>query len=214
MARTTAPLLSFSGKGQISKTMVFASWRGIAYARRYVIPENPNTTAQQTTRNTFKTMTAAWKVTGALHRAPWDRYAAGRPFTDRNAYIGQNVEALRGKADMTDYVGSPGASGGLPAESITVSAGAGQLTVDFTTPTPPNGWTLDSAIAVAFPDQDPAALWGGPFTEGEDASSQSQVVLTGLTAGTLYVVTAWLEWTKPDGRKAYGPSINATGTPS
>jgi hypothetical protein len=68
MARTTAPLLGFNATGQIAKTMVYGTWRGVKYARRYVIPGNPQTAAQQTTRTTFATLREMWKLMPAIGR--------------------------------------------------------------------------------------------------------------------------------------------------
>ena len=53
MAKLTGPLLSFGATGQIAKTMVVGTWRGIDYARQYVVPANPRTTAQQANRTRF-----------------------------------------------------------------------------------------------------------------------------------------------------------------
>ena len=213
MAKTTAPLLSFGASGAIAKTQVYSKWRGVAYARRHVIPANPNSTGQQSTRNVFRTMTEAWKVAPALLVAPWNAYAAGQSFLGRNAFIGQNIGQMRGESDMQLFVGSPGAKGGLPPTSISLTAGSGQIQVDFTNPDAPIGWTLDSAIAVAVPDQDPGLTFGGPFTAAEDATTQAQVTLTGLDT-VLHVVVAWLEWTKANGQTAYSASLIDTATPT
>lgn len=213
MAKTTAPLLSFDASGSIAKTMVYSRWRGVPYARRYVIPQNPRTVAQTLTRDIFKTLSDIWKVSGTLAIAPWQTFTISKPLTDRNAMMGKNIAALRSDINMDNYIGSPGARGGLPSVSIALTVGAGQLTVDFTNPGAPDGWTLISAIAIAFPDQAPEATLIGPITEGEDDATQIQVVLTGLDT-VLHQVVAWLEWTKPDGLTAYGPSLTDTGTPT
>ncbi len=159
-------------------------------------------------------MSDLWKVSGSLAVAPWDAFAFGRAFLGRNAFIGQNVQALRGDVDFTDFVGSPGARGGLPPDSILATAGVGQITVDFTNPAAPTGWTLDSAVAWAGQDQDPALALAGAPVEGEDNVAQSQVVLNGGLPTVLHWVRAWLVWTKPDGRTAFSPSLSATATPT
>src|SRR5215467_10281648 len=51
MARTTSPLLSLGASGSIGKSIVFGTWKGLSYARQYVVPQNPKTTAQTATRN-------------------------------------------------------------------------------------------------------------------------------------------------------------------
>jgi hypothetical protein len=50
MAKLKAPLLSFDARGKLADTLVFSSWKGIATARQYVVPANPNTTLQAAQR--------------------------------------------------------------------------------------------------------------------------------------------------------------------
>lgn len=54
MAKLKAPLLSLGASGAIAKAIVFFSWKGLNVAREYVVPANPNTTAQQTQRGWLK----------------------------------------------------------------------------------------------------------------------------------------------------------------
>lgn len=210
MARTTAPLLSFDASGQIAKTQVYAKWRGISYVRRYVIPENPTTVPQQLTRNVFRMLNGLWVYAPQLLRAPWGRYASGRPFLDRNAFVGQNVRVLRQSADMDPVIGSPGASGGIPPTGITLAQEVDAIRVTFANPDGPPGWVLNSAVAVAFRQQAPDADFSGEVVAAEDNVTQNDVLIPGLTAATTYVVSGWLVWTKDGARQAFSPSVNAT----
>lgn len=214
MAKTSGPLLSLGARGTIAGTMTFASWRGVGYARQRVIPANPNSTGQQSTRNAFSYASALWKTAPALFLAPWDLFAQGQPLTGRNAYISSFVSNVRGETDLQAMVFSPGAKGGLPPDSIAITAGSNQLQVDFTNPDAPTGWTLVSAIAAAVLDSDYATDPVPTIVADEDATTQAQVTLTGLTASSLYAVGAWLEWTKADGTTAYGSSVLSTATPT
>lgn len=211
MSKVTAPLLSFGASGQIGGTLVHASWRGIPYVRRYVTPANPQSTDQTKTRSTFSFLSSMWKAAPALLTAPWDAYAVGQPLLGRNAFIGQNVKALRAGADMTAFIGSPGAKGGIPPTSVAVTPGAGQLAIAFTNPAAPTGWTIASAIAACVPNTDPHTATLFATVADEDAVTQDAVTLTGLSAQE-YVVVAWLKWSKPDGSTAYSASIETTGT--
>lgn len=214
MAKITAPLLSLGGRGSIAKSVVFSNWRGVNYARQHVIPGNPKTTAQSLTRNTFATLREMWKRTGDLGKAPWNAFATGRPFTGFNTFIGDNVRFSRGEADFAKFIGSPGARGGIPPVSVTAStgSGSGELDIAFSNPSEPDGWTITNAIAVAFPDQAPDALFGGPMVEGEDSSTFNAITLSGLGAATLCVAAGWLKWEKPDGNVAYSVSLTDTAT--
>lgn len=214
MAITTAPLLSFGASGAIAKTQVYASWKGRQYARRYVVPSNPNTVDQQDTRNTFKWLNAVWKYMPAAALDAWIAYGNASRFTDRNGWIKVNLANLRSQADLSSLVMSPSANGGLAAAGISVAAGAGQLAVTLTAPSLPAGWTINTAIAVAIRQQDPQT--GVLYVVGtaSDATTPYVPTITGLTAAQVYVVQGWFVFNKPDGSLAYGQAIASTGTPS
>lgn len=77
MAKVKGPLFSLDARGQIAKTLVFMGWKGIATVRKYVIPANPNTAAQQTQRGYFKDAVAEWHTDGfsAIDVTAWNLYA-------------------------------------------------------------------------------------------------------------------------------------------
>lgn len=212
MAKVTGGLLSFDAKGTVGKAVTFAKWRGVAYARQRVVPANPQTVEQQLTRGVFAAASDIWKASPALIVNPWDLWAKGQPKTGRNGFIGAYVKDLRAQPDMTLMQFSPGAKGGLATDAIALTPGAGSITVAFTNPAPPPGWTLDGAVAGAIPDDDPKAPVVTTIIAAEDIVTFNSVDLTGLEVATLYVVGAWLRWLKPDGSFAYGPSINDTTT--
>lgn len=56
MAKTKGPLFGLGASGQLGKTIVFSSWKGIGVAREYVKPSNPKTGLQDAQR---ANMTAA-----------------------------------------------------------------------------------------------------------------------------------------------------------
>lgn len=214
MAKVTGPLLSIGSQGQIAKSLVFASWRGIQYARRHVTPNNPKTTAQQTVRNTFDALDFIWKMLQTESRAPWTANAKGRPYTNRNQVISTNLPLMRGQPDRQDWQGSPGANGGLAPASITVAATAtsGELQIDVTAPAIPVGWSILRAAAHAFEDGDPAVRITDVVAEGTDPTDPFSIILTGLP-NTLHVASAWIVWQREDGATAYGPSLTGTATP-
>ena len=214
MPKINGPLLSFGAGGQIGKTAVFSKWRGVPYVRQYAVPANPNTTEQQKTRSAFSFLQQVFKFAPADFTLAWTAYATGKKFTDRNAFTSFNLPGLRGQADLANFVFSPGALGGPPPASISLTDGAGTITVDITPPDPaPTGWTVARAIAAAILDQDPDTGTAYDIVVGTDDSSTYQVVLSGLSA-SLYRVGAWLEWTRPDGKLAYSPALTGSETPS
>lgn len=207
MGKTTAPLLSFGASGTLAKTVVYANWKGRPYARRHVVPANPQSSGQTSTREAFSFASNVWKNLGSIGIAPWDRFAVGQVLTGRNAFCGNFVKNVRGENDLLLMNGSPGAKGGIAATSIALTPAAGEITVDFTNPAPPTGWTLTAAQAIIIADQDYAAASTYLTQEDEDTVTKNQIIFNGLDAATAYDVMGWLKWEKPDGSVAYGPSI-------
>lgn len=191
MAGVTAPLLSFSGSGQIAKTQVYAQWKGIPYVRRYVIPSNPRSADQVLTRTAFSFLNFVWRIAPADFVAPWTAAAQGRPLTDRNLWIKQNNSMLRTASDLTGMVLSPGARGGL-SSTITITPGNDQLTFAGADPSPlPAGWTVVKLVGVAIKQQDPQVDQDYQITVVDDDTTPYSVVMTGLDSATLYVAGAW-----------------------
>lgn len=213
MAKLTGPLFSFTALGTIAKAITYSRWKGVGYARQRVIPANPNTLEQQETRNVFKMLSGLWKVMQTLAQAPWDANATGRPYTGRNRFMGDNLEVLRGDAVMDAFLGSPGALAGPATPPIAAVFAAGSITVTMTAPTLPPGWTITQAEAICFPDQDPAAIFGGPIFEAFDAVTPYAVVLD-ITAGPagIYQIAGWFKFLRDDGRIAYGLSASDQAT--
>jgi len=100
MAKTQAPFLSLGARGQLAKTVVAASWKGIKTMRQYVVPANPRTSAQVAHREDFADSVALWKsfITEAGDIAAWNRVAlqSGKPQSGFNSFTSNNLAALNG----------------------------------------------------------------------------------------------------------------------
>lgn len=214
MAKTSGPLLSMGASGQIGQSHVYASWKGVKYARRHVVPGNPQTTDQMLTRNVFSGLNSIFKLAPALVADVWSAFASGKPLTDRNAFIKENLANMRSEIDMLAFTFSGGARGGLPLVSATFTPGANKITVAGVTPTPPTGWVVTSVIGACIRDQDPHVMEFPVTTAGEDLATPYSFDLTGLTTAELYVCGAWIKWAKPDGSVAYSPATMGSATPT
>lgn len=214
MSKLTGPLFSLTARGTIASTLTYSAWRGVPYVRSRVIPANPQSTTQTEVRNIFAFLSETWKRAPALFQAPWSAFATGQPFTNRNEIIRRNIPALQGQADLNAFVWSPGALGGPAPLSIATTPAADQITVDFTVPTAPTGWTLAAAIAAAMFDGDAESIPFRDITAEEDTSAPYSVVLTGLTDVGIHQVGGWLRWTRPDGTTAYSTALSTQETPS
>jgi hypothetical protein len=215
VAKTTAPLLSFGSSGQIGKTQVYGSWRGVKYARRYVVPANPNSTSQQATRGVFKWLTQVWKLLDPAAQTPWFDFAKGKPLTDRNAWIKSNLFNLRGTdlapvTVITALIASPGANGGLAlASAVSADGGTHHLTVTVTPPALPSGWTYVASHGIALEQQN--ANTDALYTSFYDSDVANPGVLSiALGAAMTAVWSVWIEYTKPDGSTAFSPSVSGT----
>lgn len=217
MSKTTAPLLSFGAAGQLAKTGVYSSWKGIPYVRRYVVPANPRTTRQVVTRSLFKFLQMMWLLMPADGKAPWEANSKGQKYTPNNKFTSSNVKGVDTETpptDMSAFVGSPGAKGGLPPASAVATPGSGQISVAVGAPVIPTGWTIVGAYGICFLNTDPANPFTGSIQAQSDLTSTYALVFTGLTASVEYVASVWFKWMRPDGTFAYGPSLTVTSTPS
>lgn len=214
MAKLTGPLLSFGARGQIGKTLVASSWRGVKLARQYVVPANPQTQAQQNVRLTFAYLREMWKRAPSEIIDAWNAFALGRPFTGFNKFIGENVRVLNKQSDLNNMIFSPGNGGGLMqiTESATAGSSSGEIDWSATAPSPPSDWTLVAAIAVAVPDADPTGVFLGGWQVERAVAPTLSGTLTGLGSAVDCQVGIYLEWTKPDGSTAYSPSQTVQAT--
>ena len=214
MAKVTAPLLSIGARGTLGKTVTFAAWKGVNYVRQRVIPANPQSTEQTSTRSAFTEASNSWKTAPADFTEVWNSFSTGRPLTGRNAYMGAYTENLRGKTDLEDWVTSPGARSGSTIGSLSGSAGSssGEIDATYNAPDVPTGWTLDAIRFVTAKDQDPADLWEADIEVDDDTTANGTYTLSGLDASTSYAVSAYAVWTRPDGKKAYGASRTVLAT--
>jgi hypothetical protein len=215
MAKVNGPLLSFGARGSIGDTVVFANWKGIDYARQYVKPANPQTTAQLANRTRFAFLREMYKLAPSTVRLPWQAFAQGRPFTDFNKFVGENNRLLNGESDLQAMIMSPGAKGGLPPVAVAASTGSssGEIDVDVTKPDQlPDGWSITGIAAAAAIDQDPTGIFTGPYIAGSQVDPDTTLTLTGMDAAEDCVVCAWITYEKPDGETAYSVSLLDTAT--
>jgi len=170
MAKVTGPLFSLSASGQIAKTLVFMKWKGIDDVRKYVIPANPNTAAQQVQRAYITAALAMWHVTDwiAADLTAWNLLATtlGRVMSGFNAFVKLFVDTHVAALDYrscSNYAPTPAAT------------------------------TCSVVFDTTIPAVEEATLKYGisktAMVEGEDqaaAAGSLTFSLTGLTASTKY----------------------------
>lgn len=213
MARLTGALMSLSASGTIAKTLTYADWKGIQYARTRVVPANPQSPEQTKTRDVFSYLQDLYKFMPSIAREPWIAATVGIPMTPQNMLLSKNVSLLRDETDLGFLVLSPGARGGIPPTNIVVTPGSGTITVAVTAPTGPAGWTLTAAQGVVVPDQDPHDGIAGRPVDQEDLTSAYSLVFSGLTPAALYQIAIWLKWLTPSNQSAYSIALRDMDTP-
>jgi hypothetical protein len=215
MAKLKGPLLSMRASGQIGKSQVYATWRGVQYVRQLVDPSNPRTEAQTSTRTVFKWLNELYRRMAAASTLPWELYTQGRPMTSRNGLIRINLPALREETDASNLIGSPGARGGPAFTDFEAEPGPspGQIDYEITPATLPTDWSITRAVVLAIPQQDPHEPFEGPVSEDEVPNpGPYDGTISDLTPAGEYVLTAWLEYEKPDGTFAVSPSATIDAT--
>jgi hypothetical protein len=170
MAKVTGPLFSLSASGQIAKTLVFMKWKGINDVRKYVIPANPNTAAQQVQRAFITAAVTMWHVTDwiAADLTAWNLLATtlGRVMSGFNAFVKLFVDE---NVAGNDY---RSCSNYAPTPAATTCS----IVFDTTIPAVEES-TLKYGISKTA------------MVEGEDQAAAAGTItfaLTGLTASTKY----------------------------
>lgn len=214
MARLTAPLLSLGASGTIAKAITFSSWKGIQYARTRVVPENPNTAAQQETRGVFTTLVEMWKRMPQLARDPWIAAVRGVALTPRNMHLKANIAVLREQSNLDNLVMSVATGQAVPPENATFTPGSGQITIAADAPTAPVGYTLTSMIAAVCKDVDPSPAAVTETLVQEDTEEPYSVDITGLDT-VPYQCGIWCKWTRDsDGVVFYSAAARGQATPT
>lgn len=94
MAKLTMPLGSYDARGKVAG-VVYSSWRGVNYARRLVVPMNPQSDDQTAIRDLITAASQAWKnndtiaptTIDAAYKLAYFNAAAGQAFSGFNLYI-------------------------------------------------------------------------------------------------------------------------------
>lgn len=215
MTKVTGPLLSFGASGTIAKTQVYSRWRGVAYARRWSKPGNPNTDPQKFTRRVFRWLNSVWQFAAPELLEPWNMAATGRPLTGRNLFLSRNVAVLRGTTlvpvvDTHGFIASPGARGGFPVPNFAAANGTASIDCTVDEPSLPDGWMLTGVIYTAISDGD-VKLGVLPYVSytveaiAAGMGSDWPATIPAVPSGN-YSAFAFGRYTRPDGLEAFGAS--------
>ncbi len=140
MARVTGPLMSFSASGSVASTVVFSHWKGRPYVRAHVIPANPKSVLQISTRALMGYLSKNWAAIGTSPKDTWQTLADAIVASPFNAYTKANM------SNWTQFLppseGTPITRVGTPASVATevATGGVGQVTNVMTITTVDDNW--------------------------------------------------------------------------
>ena len=188
MVKVAGPLMSFDASGTLANTATFSKWKGRNYVRQRVIPSNPKSALQVSTRAMLRFLSQHWASIAAPDKATWDDLAAASQISPFNAYVGRNGSRWREFQAPADAY--PAAEAGTPPVAALTSATGGPSYIDLlltlTTQNDCNGVILfrsptdtfdtSRANAIAVIELDAAAFAAGTLTYTD----------SGLDAGTYY----------------------------
>ena len=110
----TAPLFSFGARGALAKALVYFPWKGLDAVRSYVVPANPQTSAQTTQRGYMTSAVALWHTLSflAIDISAWNRLAnlSARARSGFNRFVEEFInEIIDGNVweDLSDVVITP-----------------------------------------------------------------------------------------------------------
>lgn len=132
MAKTQSGLFALGASGSIGGALTFASWKGRQYARRLVIPSNPNTPAQRSVRASMSWGSKEWAQLTAPQQLTWEPAAKAKNYLPFNAFISQGQ--LNMSQGLGFQVADPNVPVAAPAVATVPSAtgGKGQASLVWT----------------------------------------------------------------------------------
>lgn len=136
--------MSLDASGSLAGTIVYSKWKGRPYVRQLVVPSNPRSALQISTRAMMKFLSQRWAtdVSGA-EKATWDSLASAQAMSAFNAYTQHNLQRwTQFKAPTQAY---PAAETGTAPTYTTPPAsagGVGQVTLTWDVNAANNVWGL------------------------------------------------------------------------
>lgn len=132
--------MSFEASGSIAQTVVFSRWKGRPYVRQHVIPANPKSALQVSTRAIMGFLAQNWAALSSANKATWETQADAITASPFNAFTKANL------TNWTQFLApsqlTPITRAGTPGSSTTplLTGGVGQVTIDHQLTTAADNW--------------------------------------------------------------------------
>lgn len=144
MAKVTGPLMSMTASGTVGKTLTFGTWKGRAYVRNHVIPNNPKSALQVGVRAMFGFLAAAWNALGGTDKSSYDEGAAAQQISAFNEYMQNNMDRWANNQAPSENAVPAETVTGATISAHTYTGGENHVDIDLTLSTA----TDQSAVAI------------------------------------------------------------------
>lgn len=95
MAKVTGPLFSFSASGNIKKTLVYTSSKGVAIVKKLTPATDFRTSEQADRRNLYQLLVGVWNGLTQGQKTTWNDQAVGHPLTGFNIFMSYYLDLYK-----------------------------------------------------------------------------------------------------------------------
>ena len=147
MARVLGPLHSSEARGRVGG-LIYNTWRGMAYVKNKIAPAQPRSAISLQQRAWGTMLTRAWANLEPGERDTWNAYASShldidwtgnaRRLTGANWFLRCNSRLLA--VEVPPVVTAPVVAAPDAVTELTLTPGAGEIEVEWTTPAAEGLW--------------------------------------------------------------------------
>jgi hypothetical protein len=136
--------MSLDASGSLAGTIVYSKWKGRPYVRQLVVPSNPQSALQVSTRAMMKFLSQRWATdVSAPDKATWDTLAAAQAMSAFNAFVQHNLQRwTQFKAPSMAYPAVETGTAPTYTTAPTAVGGVGQVTISWDVNAANNVWGL------------------------------------------------------------------------
>lgn len=173
-------------KGKIGG-IVTATWRGINYAREYVIPANPKTVNQTAIRTVFSNVVLIGRasLTDFIHTY-WNELMTGKPATGWSKFVGTNMQNVTISGAYENLKLSTGDLEGLASLAEDGSPPSNQIKMNWNESVVSNGEQSDIVIIRVF-CIDRGYIYSQMVSATRHDATCSIEIPNKMSAGTLFI---------------------------
>lgn len=181
--KVQGPMMSIGASGSFAGVLTAATWKGRPYMRQLVVPSNPKSAMQTSTRAMFRFLSQAWATIGDAAQASWESRAASGNYSPFNAYQSYNMDRWARALGPTINPEEP-ASTPATVDTFTATAGVRSVTLTMTLDSVEDNWgfVLFQEIGSAPEGTQDEVV----YVQKDMVTSPVQVLLTDLTPGLVY----------------------------